>query len=100
MDLDTNDTIRYSIIWGDQTSIRNESGILPSNTSYTARHHWIVAGNYTITVTAYDSVNASEITTYIIRIDPKPSTPGFELLILLSALVIAVILLGRKKQVK
>jgi hypothetical protein len=55
-----NDTIRYSIIWEDQTSYINTSAFLPSDTPFTCTHRWTAAGIYTINVRASDNKSESE----------------------------------------
>jgi hypothetical protein len=62
-----NDTIRYSITWGDETSYINISTFLPSGTPFTCNHSWTMAGRYVITVRVTDNQNqsSSKITVYI-----------------------------------
>ena len=64
-----NDTIKYSFIWGDQTSYVTESEFLPSGSVFTANHIWTVAGKYTITVTTTDNKTISETAKLTVLID-------------------------------
>jgi hypothetical protein len=64
-----NDTIKYSFIWGDQTSYVTESEFLPSGSVFTANHIWTVAGKYTITVTTTDNKTISETSKLTVLID-------------------------------
>jgi len=66
-----NDTLRYSIIWGDQTSYENTSSLLPSGTPFTCKHRWTAPGIYTITVHASDNKTDSEPAYLILLIDIK-----------------------------
>jgi hypothetical protein len=66
-----NDTIRYYVRWGDQTSYENTSSLLPSGTSFTCNHRWTVPGIYTITVHASDNKTDSEFAYLIVLIDIK-----------------------------
>ena len=50
-----NDTIRYTIVWGDETSYVNSSTFLPSGTSFNFSHRWTTAGKYVMTVTVTDN---------------------------------------------
>jgi hypothetical protein len=96
-DLD-DDTLQYTFDWGD--SATNSSGFLPNGTSYTANHSWTTPGPHTITVTATDN-KTQDYSTMIITIkaeEKKPSTPGFELVFVIGAIVVAM-LLRRKKLV-
>jgi hypothetical protein len=100
-DLD-NDTIRYRFTWGDTTSIDNESSFMPSNTSFTCSHSWSTPGQYIIMITASD--NQTESTTqYSITIQAEPKetgpTPGFELIVLICALSVAILLWKKKRKV-
>jgi len=58
-----NDTLRYSVIWGDETSYANESGFIPSGTSFNTSHKWIAAGKYQITASVTD--NKTMTTSYL-----------------------------------
>jgi hypothetical protein len=64
-----NDTIRYSLIWGDETSYITESGFLPSGSVYIANHSWRAAGEYKISVKADDNETESGVTIYTVYID-------------------------------
>ena len=56
-----NDTLQYSIIWGDEVSAANISQFLPSGTIYTCSHRWSTAGKYTLTVRVTDNKTNSTI---------------------------------------
>jgi len=62
-----NDTIQYTVVWGDQTSYANTSVFLPSGTPFLSVHSWTVAGRYNVTVAATDNISASSshLTVYI-----------------------------------
>jgi PKD repeat protein len=62
-----NDTIRYSITWGDETSYVNISTFLPSGTPFMCTHSWTTAGRYVVTIRVTDDHNlsSSKITVYI-----------------------------------
>lgn len=100
-----NDTLRYSIRWGDVTSYENSSPLLPSGTAYSFNHTWTAPGEYTISVFVSDTqAPVSVNNTFTINISEPPlqkddSTPGFEMIILLGAMAIAFIL-WRKKQIQ
>jgi chitodextrinase len=64
-----NDTLRYYLIWGDQTSYENTSSFLPSGTLFTCGHRWTTPGIYTITVHASDNKTDSEPAYLIVLID-------------------------------
>jgi len=66
-----NDTLRYFIIWGDETSYENTSSLLPSGTPFTCNHRWTTPGIYTITVHASDNKTDSEPAYLIVLIDIK-----------------------------
>jgi|GEM_PF-1706874 len=101
-DLD-NDTIRYAFIWGDVTSWINSSMLLPSNTSFTSSHSWMIPGQYTIRVTTTDSYNASTESQFTITINAastditQPTTPGFEFVIALCAIAIIMVFWKRRR---
>jgi len=63
------DTVKYSFIWGDQTSYVTESGFLSSGSVFTANHIWTAAGKYTITVTASDNKTTSKTSKLTVLID-------------------------------
>jgi len=67
-----NDAIKYSFIWGDQTSYVTESGFLPNGSVYTASHIWLASGEYNISIWADDNKNLSETTMYTVYIDVFP----------------------------
>jgi hypothetical protein len=50
-----NDTIRYTIKWGDETSFVNSSTFLPSGTPFNCSHRWTTAGKYIINISATDN---------------------------------------------
>jgi PKD repeat protein len=62
-----NDTIRYSIIWNDETSYANISTFLLSGTPFNCSHSWTTAGRYDVTVTVTDNQteSSSDIIIYI-----------------------------------
>ena len=62
-----NDTIQYTVNWGDPLSIPQSSSYLPNGTSFTTNHSWASAGRYNITVTVTDNhtTSSSKITVYI-----------------------------------
>jgi len=95
-----NDTIRYSIRWGDITSYENWSGLLSSGTPFIFNHQWTTPGQYTMIVTVTDNQTTSsdQMTISIIEIKTEqPSTPGFELVFVLSAITIAILIWRRKR---
>ena len=63
---DDNDSIKYSVDWGDGTS--DESDFLPNGTAFEIAHSWTSAGKYTIAVTADDN-QISISTEMIVMID-------------------------------
>ncbi|GAH89127.1 unnamed protein product, partial [marine sediment metagenome] len=65
VDID-NDSIQYSVIWGDETSAITESGFLPNGTEYIVQHSWIVPGKYSITVSVTDNETLSETSTFTV----------------------------------
>ena len=97
-----NDTIRYSILWGDETSYVNTSNFLPNSKSFTCGHRWTTHGQYTITVTATDNQTSSS-SEFLINIQvtetEKPPTPGFELVFVLCAIGVAIFLWRKKRSV-
>ena len=94
-----NDMIQYTVNWGDTAT--QVSGFLPSEKKYTASHIWATPGQYNMTVTVTD--NQTESSSYMtINIytagEQKPSTPGFELVIGIYAIVVAIFI-WKKKQI-
>jgi hypothetical protein len=66
-----NDTIQYSIIWGDETSYINTSVFLPSGTPFMSKHYWTTSGIYTILVQASDNKTDSQPSDLVVLIDVK-----------------------------
>jgi len=66
-DLD-DDKIRYTVNWGDGNT--NTSIFLSNGTYYLISHKWILAGIYTVTITAIDNKTSIE-STFTILIDVK-----------------------------
>jgi|GEM_PF-3281367 len=66
-----NDTICYSITWGDENSDENNSIFLSSGTQFTFYHQWNTAGIYIITVAVSDNQTVSQPTIMTILIDVK-----------------------------
>jgi PKD repeat protein len=66
-DLD-DDKIRYTVNWGDGNT--NTSIFLSNGTYYLISHKWILAGIYTVTITATDNKTSIE-STFTILIDVK-----------------------------
>jgi hypothetical protein len=64
-----NDTLRYFIVWGDQTSYDNTSVFLPSGTSFSCSHRWTVPGIYTLTVHTSDNKTDSAPASFTVLID-------------------------------
>ncbi len=64
-----NDTIKYHIIWGDETSSITESQFLQSGTSFIVNHTWTAAGKYTMSVTASDNKTISKPSTFTMYIN-------------------------------
>jgi PKD repeat protein len=62
-----NDTIQYTIDWGDPLSLYQLSGFLPNGSVFTVNHSWVAAGRFNITVTVTDNhtTSSSTITVYI-----------------------------------
>jgi PKD repeat protein len=94
-----NDTIRYSIIWGNETPYTNISTFLLNGTPFTCSHSWTAAGRYNITVTVTDNQteSSSSMTININAEEKKPSTPGFELIFVICAIAIVMFLWRKKK---
>jgi VCBS repeat-containing protein len=94
-----NDSISYSIRWGDVTSYVNWSNFLPSGTSFTFSHRWTTPGQYILIVTVTDNhtESSSQITINIEAEKQEPPTPGFELVFVLSAMVVAIFLWKKKR---
>ena len=63
-----NDTIKYTIDWGDQSDI-TISAFLENGTAFNATHTWKKAGIFTISVTATDNETESEKATFDAYID-------------------------------
>lgn len=66
-----NDTICYSIIWGDQTSYTNTSQYVPSGTPVTFHHQWTTPGIYTLSIHASDNQTISSPGFLTVLIDVK-----------------------------
>ncbi len=64
-----NDTIRYSIIWGDETSSITESDFLPNGTPFIANYTWATPGKFTMMATASDNETVSGPSTYAVYIN-------------------------------
>jgi PKD repeat protein len=99
-----NDSIRYSITWGDETSYANMSDFLPNGTVFTFTHTWRLPGQYAITVTASDNhtMSSSQMTVTIAeigKITPETKTPGFELIFVIYAIALALFLKRKKQKV-
>jgi len=95
-----NDTIQYTFDWGDSTS--QSSDFVASGTRISMNHSWKTPGKYTLTVTVTDNktISSSQFTLDIkAGLDNQDSTPGFEGMLFLCAIVIFIILC-RKKRVK
>jgi hypothetical protein len=94
-----NDTISYSITWGDVTSSVNTSYFLPSGAPFTCSHRWTTPGQYTLTVTATDNqiISSSDVIINIqLQETEKQTTPGFELVFVLCAIAIMMLLWMKK----
>ena len=50
-----NDTIRYSIAWGDETLSIDYSPFLPSGTPFTFNHRWTAPGQYILMISVIDN---------------------------------------------
>ena len=103
-----NDTIQYTIDWGDGNTTTTE--FLPNGTSTTQSHSWSKGRTFDITVTAFDN-NTETATTYTITItEPEPQPTGKEkeennilwyiLAIILILIILALFLLVAKKREK
>ena len=97
--------IKFIIDWGDGTI--NKSDYLASDSFFTTHHKWLQPGDYTVTVTAFDSqTNATTNTTIIIDTPNTPGVniadPGNVLFILLSLLALLFLplffLLGKRRK--
>ena len=62
-----NDTIQYLFDWGDGETTTTD--FLPNGTATTQTHSWATAGEYTISVKAYDNETESGTTKYTVLID-------------------------------
>jgi PKD repeat protein len=98
-----NDSIRYSIIWGDETSYANMSDFLPNGTEFTFNHRWRLPGQYAITVTASDNhtMSSSQKVITITELEkkaPETKTPGFDLIFIMYAIAITLFLRKRKQK--
>ena len=72
-DPDDNDSIHYNVSWGDAETIT--SAEYNSSELFEISHRWDNYGVYTVTVTAYDSQNAtSETSTTTMYVDVHPIT--------------------------
>ena len=69
-DFDPGDTVFYTFDWGDGTSY--VSSVLAANSSFVVKHNWSKYGAYTVTVTAEDSVGASDVVSMLVLIDVIP----------------------------
>jgi len=98
-----NETIRYSVIWGDETSYANMSDFLPSGTEFSCNHRWRTPGQYTLTVTSTDNqtMSSSQLTINIETVPTlitEPTTPGFDFVFVLCAISIVLFLLRKKRR--
>ena len=66
-----NDTLRYFVRWGDETSYENVSSFLPRDIPFTCNHRWTTPGSYTITAFASDNKTNSEPAYLTVLIDIK-----------------------------
>ncbi len=62
-----NGTIQYIFDWGDSETTTTD--FLPNGTATTQTHNWTTAGEYTISVKAYDNEMESGTTKYTVLID-------------------------------
>jgi len=95
-----NDTIHYSVTWGEHPSSNTSSTFLPSGTPFTCSHRWTTPGYYIILVTVTDNQTGtySNITMNIESEQKNTSsTPGFEFIFLLCTLAIAILLFRKKR---
>ncbi|MDG6219621.1 MAG: PKD domain-containing protein, partial [Candidatus Thermoplasmatota archaeon] len=60
-DPDINDTIRFSIDWGDGTNLVSDH-LFESGSDFETSHQWETFGLYPVEVTAFDEANASSET--------------------------------------
>ncbi len=61
-----NDTVQYIFDWGDENMSTSE--FLPSGTPFSINHSWSVAGEYIISVYAYDNMASSDSTDMLMSI--------------------------------
>jgi PKD repeat protein len=97
-----NDTIRYSIVWGDGTSSGESSPFLPSGTAFTFSHRWTTPGQYIIIVSVTDNQTGSysQLTINItMEVEDQPSTPGFELIFIICAVAVSIFLWRRRRNI-
>lgn len=89
-----NDTIRYSIAWGDHSSSDNVSTFLPSGTPFIGSHRWTTPGQYIIVVSVTDNQTRlyAQLT---IDIEPEKEDTAVpldgNLLILIVIIIVAVL---------
>jgi PKD repeat protein len=64
-----NDSLSYIFDWGDGET--DETAFAPHGQNVTQSHTWITPGEYTITVTASDSIATSQFTEFTITIEQE-----------------------------
>ncbi len=95
-DLD-NDSIRYIVTWGDDTSVPNSSMFLPSGTPFTYRHRWTTPGQYKINVSVTDT-QAGSLSHITINITTEEqdlsSSNSFDIVVALGVVVVVAVICG------
>ncbi len=64
-----NDTIKYNVLWGDDTTAITESFFIPNGTAFSAKHMWNTSGKFIISAIASDNVTVSEPSTFAVYVD-------------------------------
>jgi len=91
------DAIRYTVTWGDDTSLPNSSMFLPSGTPFTCCHWWTTPGEYTINVSVTDTQAGSlaQITMNITTVEQAVSSSfSVDIVVALGVLVVVAVISG------
>ncbi len=100
-----NDTIQYTFIWEDvpsEVTYMNISGFVASGTPVSFSHLWTIPGQYAVTVKVSDNQTESSAEILITIEAEQPAqqpTPGFEIALILSAVLLSMLLWRKKRKI-